>query len=157
MRRSDKEITSEQLIGQIMAQAQVCRLGLCKDKTPYIVPLSFGYDGTCLYFHSAPEGMKIDFMTANDRVCFELEHEVKLVPHDSNPCQWSFSFFSVIGFGRIEEVTDSERRVYALNQIMRHYSGREWAFSEPSLDKIRLWCVVIEQITGKQSKDKTTT
>lgn len=156
MRRSDKEITSKQLIGQIMAQAQVCRLGLCKDRTPYIVPLSFGYDGTYLYFHTAPEGMKIDFMASNDRVCFELEHEVRLILHDSDPCQWSFSFFSVIGFGRIEEVTGPQRRVYALNQIMRHYSGREWGFPEPSLGKIRLWRVVIEQITGKQSKDKTT-
>lgn len=156
MRRSDKEITSEQVIGQIMAQAQICRLGLCKDKTPYIVPLSFGYDGRCLYFHTAPEGMKIDFMASNDRVCFELEHEVRLVSHDSNPCHWSFSFFSVIGFGRIDEVTDPQSRLQALNQIMRHYSGREWRFPETSLGKIRLWRVVIEQITGKQSKDKTT-
>ena len=137
-----------------MAKAQVCRLGLCRDNQPYIVPVSFGYDGSFLYFHTAPEGKKIEFIAANNRVCFELEHQVKLLPDETDPCRWSFSFFSVIGFGKIEEITDPESKIEALNQIMRHYSGREWRFSDEMLAKIRVWRILIEQITGKQSKDK---
>ena len=87
MRRKDKEIQDQELIGQIIAQAQVCRLGLCRDGKPYIVPVSFGYDGEFIYFHTALEGMKIDFMTTNNQVCFELEHDVKVIPHDTAACK----------------------------------------------------------------------
>lgn len=154
MRRKDKAIADRQLIDQILAQAQVCRLGLCRDNQPYIVPLSFGYDGQCLFFHTALEGRKIDYMIANPRVCFELEHEVHLVSHETNPCQWSFSFYSVIGFGRLEELKEPKEQMHALNQIMRHYSGRAWNFTEEALGKVRIWRLVIGEITGKKSKDK---
>ncbi len=154
MRRKDKAIIDRQLIDQILAQAQVCRLGLCRDNQPYIVPLSFGYDGQCLFFHTALEGRKIDYMIANPRVCFELEHEVRLVSHEMNPCQWSFSFYSVIGFGRLEELKEPKEQMHALNQIMHHYSGRAWDFTEEALGKVRTWRLVIGEITGKKSKDK---
>jgi uncharacterized protein len=154
MRRKDKEIQDQDLVGQIIAKAQVCRLGLCRDGMPYIVPLSFGYDGQFIYFHTAREGMKLDFIAANNQVCFELEHDVKVVPNDNTACKWSFSFYSVIGFGKVEEITASHLKPYALNQIMKKYSNREWDFDEQLLEKIRLWRLAIEQITAKGSKDK---
>ena len=42
------------------------------------MPVSFGYDGAALYFHTAPKGRKIDFIEANNRVCFEFEANVAL-------------------------------------------------------------------------------
>jgi nitroimidazol reductase NimA-like FMN-containing flavoprotein (pyridoxamine 5'-phosphate oxidase superfamily) len=154
MRRTDKEIQDRGLIDQIVSRAQVCRLGLSKDDQPYVIPVSFGYDGECLYFHTATEGLKIDHMLSNPRVCFELEHAVRVVPHDHRACQWTVSFYSVIGFGTVREITDAGHKVYALNQIMRHYSGREWELDLQMLDKTRAWCITIESISGKQSKDK---
>jgi nitroimidazol reductase NimA-like FMN-containing flavoprotein (pyridoxamine 5'-phosphate oxidase superfamily) len=154
MRRKDKEITDKDLIGKIIAQAQVCRLGLCKDSRPYIVPVSFGYDGKFMYFHTAREGMKIDFMSSNNQVCIELEHDVKVIPNNNSACKWTFSFYSVIGFGTVEEITDSHVKVYAFNRIMKQYSNREWDFNEQLLEKTRLWRISIEQISCKGSKDK---
>jgi nitroimidazol reductase NimA-like FMN-containing flavoprotein (pyridoxamine 5'-phosphate oxidase superfamily) len=154
MRRKDKEIQRKDLLDQVIAKAQVCRLGLCKNNTPYIVPLSFGYDGTSIYFHTATEGMKLDYIAANNRVCFEFEHEVRVVPDENEACKWSFSFYSVIGFGTVEEIVEPPLKVYALNQIMQHYSGKEWHFDEHLVKKVRLWSISIAQITGKQSKDK---
>lgn len=154
MRRQDKEILDQALIEQIINQVRVCRLGLCRDGQPYIVPVSFGYDGKSIYFHTAPEGRKIDYMTANNQVCFELEHDVKVLPHDTAACQWTFSFYSVIGFGTVAELTDLPRKVAALNQIMQKYSGRAWDFNDQQLAKTRLWRLAIEQISCKASKDK---
>lgn len=142
------------MIDQILAKARVLRLGLSKDNRAYVVPVSFGYDGSFLYIHTAREGMKIDYIASNRHVCFELEHEVRVIENESNACRWTQSFYSVIGFGAIEEITDTARKVYALNRIMKHYSGREWAFDEELLEKTRLWRVSIDQITGKKSKDK---
>jgi nitroimidazol reductase NimA-like FMN-containing flavoprotein (pyridoxamine 5'-phosphate oxidase superfamily) len=154
MRRKDKEIQSKDLIEQVIVKAQVCRLGLCQDNMPYIVPVSFGYDGVSIYFHTATEGMKLDYIAANKKICFELEHDVRVIPDQNEACKWSFSFYSVIGFGRVEEIVDPQRKVYAFNQIMQHYSDREWNFNENLVEKVRLWRISIEQISGKQSKDK---
>lgn len=154
MRQHKREIQDNALIQEIIAEAVVCRLGLCKDGIPYIVPLSFGYDGSCIYFHTAAEGMKIDYMAANNQVCFELEHDVRVIPDDSAACKWSMSFYSVIGFGTVEEITDHELKIYALNQIMKHYSNRDRDFDEQIVEKTRLWRIAIERLSGKQSKDR---
>ena len=154
MRRTDKEIQDRSSIDRIISKAEVCRLGLCKDNMPYIVPVSFGYDGECIYFHTACEGMKIDYLDSNDKISFELEHDVKIIPHDA-PCNWSFSFYSVIGFGTVEEITDPRLKARALGRILEHYSKEEWNLTETPLDKTRLWRIVIDRVTGKQSKDKT--
>lgn len=154
MRRTDKEITDRSIMGQVIQQCQVCRLGLAYENTPYVLPVSFGYDDETLYFHTAREGRKIEFLTANPNVCVEFEHDVRLVPHDTSPCKWTFSFQSVIGYGRVQELTDPANKVAGLNQIMRHYSGREWPMDGENLDAIRVWKVAIENLTGKQSKDK---
>ena len=154
MRRKDKEVRDRTLIDQVIARAQVCRLGLCKDNQPYIVPLSYGYDGNLIYFHTASEGMKLDFLAANNRVCFEMEHDVRIVRDESSACKWSQSFYSVIGFGTIHEITDLPQKIAALNQLMKHYSGREWNFDETSFIKIKIWAITIDQISGKKTKDK---
>lgn len=149
MRRKDREIRDRDSINQIIEKAQVCRLGLCQENRPYVVPVSFGYDGTHIYFHSASEGMKIDYMLANDNVCFELEHDVKILRDETNACEWAQSFYSVIGFGTVHEIVDPQRKIHALNQIMKHYSGREWNFDEHNLKRTRLWYIHIDTITGK--------
>ncbi len=64
------------------------------------------------------------------------------------------SFYSVIGFGTVEEITESRNKTYALGQIMKHYSKQEWDFDEQIVEKTRLWRIAIERITGKQSKDR---
>jgi uncharacterized protein len=154
MRRTDKEITDQTLISQIIEKAQICRLGLAQDNTPYVLPVSFGFDGKAIYFHTAKEGRKIDFMAANDRVCVEFEHGVQLIQDDANPCKWSFSFQSVIGYGTVRELTDLSEKMAGLNQMMKHYSGRKWPFTRDDLETIRVWRIAIESLTGKQSKDK---
>jgi nitroimidazol reductase NimA-like FMN-containing flavoprotein (pyridoxamine 5'-phosphate oxidase superfamily) len=154
MRRQDKEIQDRQLIDEIVSKALVCRLGLCKDGQPYVVPVNFGYDGQRLYFHTAQEGMKIDYLAANARVCFEIEHEVGILPHPDSACQWGTSFYSVIGFGTVRELTSQADKAAALEQIMGHYSGKRWQFGERALEQVRVWAIEIEQITGKRSNDK---
>lgn len=154
MRRNEKEITDRALIDILIAKALVCRLAFCKNDIPYIVPVSFGYDGNSLYFHTAQEGMKIDFIEHNNNVCFEFEHDVKIVANGQRACSWSFSYYSVVGFGRVFEITDDSEKIRALNCIMVHYSGKQWEFNPGSVNSTRVWKVLIEQLTGKQSKDK---
>lgn len=154
MRRADKQIKDPEVISEVVRNSMICRIGLAKDNRPYIVPVSFGYDGQAIYFHSAVHaGKKIEYIQENPQVCFECEREVKLVQHSEKPCHWSFSFQSVIGYGAITELLTAEEKVAGLHQIMAHYSDREWDFSALSTDNVRVWKIVIEHICGKQSKD----
>jgi len=154
LRRKDKEITDRGLIDRIIAGCQVLRLGLAQDNVPYIVPLSFGYDGSALYFHTALTGRKIAAMEVNPGVCFEFEQGVTLVSHERNPCNWTFSYQCVMGSGTVSELVDLEEKTDGLLQVMRQYGPGEWNFTRESMDGIRVWKVAIESITGKQSKDK---
>jgi uncharacterized protein len=155
MRRKEKEIQDRTQIDQIIAQADVCRVGLSSANRPYIVPVSFGYDGQVIYFHTATEGMKIDYMASNTQVCFEFEHDVRVIPNEHSACQWTISFYSVIGFGTVAEITDPERKQHALNQIVQHYAGSSAEqFNAQALASTRLWGITVESISGKQSTDK---
>ena len=56
MRRKEKEIKDTAEIEEILSKAFVCRLGLCDNGRPYVVPLCFGYEDNALYIHCAKEG-----------------------------------------------------------------------------------------------------
>jgi nitroimidazol reductase NimA-like FMN-containing flavoprotein (pyridoxamine 5'-phosphate oxidase superfamily) len=138
----------------IIRGSRVCRVALSKDNQPYLVPMSFGYDGRDLYFHTASEGKKLEYFRANPQVCFEFERQVALRQHPQNACQWTFSFESVIGYGTISELLEPAEKARALNEIMKQYSGKEWSFESASLAVVRVWKVAITTMTGKQSLPK---
>ncbi|MEX1309556.1 MAG: pyridoxamine 5'-phosphate oxidase family protein [Candidatus Sulfomarinibacteraceae bacterium] len=154
MRRSDKEITDLETIHAIVRGCEVCRLGLAVESEPYVVPVSFGFNGESVFFHTAKNGKKIDMMTANPRVCVQFERNVKLVTDDDDPCSWTFHFESVIGFGSVTELVAGRDKIIGLNRIMQHYSDRDWKIEGPSLDSTRVWRVDLDGLTGKRSESK---
>jgi nitroimidazol reductase NimA-like FMN-containing flavoprotein (pyridoxamine 5'-phosphate oxidase superfamily) len=157
MRRADKEVIDPGIIAQVISNSQVCRLGLAKDNVPYVIPVSFGYDGASLYIHTAHAGRKIEFFEANPTVCLEFEHAVTLKTDESSACDWSFSFQSVVGYGIISELTDQKEKSSALQLIMGQYSEqKEWSFSAAGVAGVRVWKIAIESLSGKQSKDMMT-
>ena len=155
MRRGDKAITDRRQIDEIIRGSLVCRLALVQDGQPYLVPLSFGYDGTAIYFHTAAEGRKIDFFLAGGTVCFECEHHVELRRDPQIACKWSMDYESVIGYGTLGELTVDADKSHALNLIMRQYSGQDWTFDTAVMAKTRAWKLTITSLTGKVSKPKS--
>jgi len=153
MLRKDKEILDNELILRIIKNSQVCRLGLAKDNSPYIVPVSFGYDGEAIYFHTAKKGKKLDYIQANNELCFEFEHGVQILFAQDSPCNWSFSYQSVIGTGYVQELTESKEKREGLNIIVKQYSDKEWSIAEEKMETVRVWKIKITNISGKQSKD----
>jgi nitroimidazol reductase NimA-like FMN-containing flavoprotein (pyridoxamine 5'-phosphate oxidase superfamily) len=154
MRRRDREISTREEIDAVIHQATVCHLAFAAGDEPYLVPISFGYDGEALYIHTAKTGMKIDFIERNNRVCFELEANVVLQADQTDACKWAFTFESVIGWGTVTELTTPEAKAHGLNRIMEHYSGREWEMGDAALSTTRVWRIGIEEITGKRSAEK---
>ncbi|NJD92462.1 MAG: pyridoxamine 5'-phosphate oxidase family protein [Geobacter sp.] len=148
MRRKEREITDRGAIDAIIRSCRVCRLAMSDNGQPYVVPLSFGYDGTFLYFHAAREGRKVEILKKNSRVCFEFEILEEVVTA-SQACNWSMRYQSVIGFGSAEIVIEPAARIAALNCIMGQYSGSSWTFDEQALAATLVVRVRIGEIGGK--------
>ena len=149
MRRKEKKITDNKQMEQILAQAQVCRLAMVDQGQPYVVPLNFGYGDGCLYFHSAPEGRKIDVIKADPRVCFEVDELIKM-NKAAAACDWGVSFKSVIGTGTARILDTPAEKKAGLDIIMAHYSGRSFDYPEKMLAKTAVIQIHIHEMTGKQ-------
>ena len=149
MRRNEREIKDREIIDDIIRRCRVCRLGLCDGNQPYIVPLSFGYDGGHLYFHAAHEGRKIDLIKNNNRACFEFDILNEIVTADQ-ACGWGMRFESVIGSGLIETLDETEEKRHALGWIMRQYGSADRDFPEPMLAKTLVLRLQILAISGKR-------
>jgi nitroimidazol reductase NimA-like FMN-containing flavoprotein (pyridoxamine 5'-phosphate oxidase superfamily) len=150
MRRAEREIKDRGTIEEILRTATVCRLAVCQDDVPYVVPLSFGYEGNYLYFHSAPEGRKIETIRANPKVCFEVDIDHELVPGKTS-CGWTARYRSVIGFGQARLLEDATQKRRALDVILAHYGQGPYEYPQRAIDKVAVIEVEIESVTGKQS------
>ena len=151
MRREDKKIINRSEIDQIIVNSSVCRIAFADDNIPYVIPVSFGYDGKSIFVHTAKTGRKIEFIEKNNLVCFEFDADVKTIDHETIPCKWTSAYKSVIGYGKMVELIAFEEQENAINQIMLHYSGKGWKFEERMLQSVKLWKIDVDEISGKQS------
>jgi nitroimidazol reductase NimA-like FMN-containing flavoprotein (pyridoxamine 5'-phosphate oxidase superfamily) len=155
LRRKDREITSINELLTIIDQCKVCRLGLSENDQPYIIPLNFGYvfanNALTLFFHSAHEGKKIDILKKNNRACFEIDCDHRLLEADT-ACGHSFAFTSVIGFGTIEFLTGVQEKTFALNALMKHQTGRDmqYSYGDKELDAVCVYRMSVAEFTGKK-------
>jgi nitroimidazol reductase NimA-like FMN-containing flavoprotein (pyridoxamine 5'-phosphate oxidase superfamily) len=150
MRRKDKEIEDAKVIEALLATAEVCRLAMVDRGEPYVVPVNYGYRDKALYIHSAPAGRKIDILRKNSRVCFEVESACEITRHP-DPCHWGARARSVIGYGRVEILTDDAEKRRGLDIIMAHYGKAEGnVYEEGQVRSVVILKVVIESVSCKQ-------
>ena len=147
----EMDIVDTEKIESIILKAKVCRLGLADGNQPYVVPLSFGYHENTLYFHTGKKGRKMVILKKNNRVCFEMEVDLEIVPAD-NPCKWNMCYKSVVGFGRAVILEEPVEKRKALDVIVKHYGGRVMAYDEKRVNGLAVIKVEIDSMKGKESK-----
>ena len=145
------EIVDPEKIESIIFKAKVCRLGMADGDQPYVVPLSFGYHENTLYFHTGKKGRKMAILKKNNRVCFEMEVDLEIVPAD-NPCKWNMCYKSVVGFGRAVILDEPVEKRKALDVIVKHYGGAVAAYDEKRVNGLAIIKVAIDSMKGKESK-----
>ncbi len=128
---------------------------MCEDNVPYVVAMNFGFGKqretglAPLYFHSAPEGKKIDILRKNSLVCFQVDIEHEFFLH-TIACGCSMKYQSVVGMGRMSFVDDRSEKLEALQAVMTHYtkkSGHE--FKEEMIARTMIMRLDIEDISAK--------
>ncbi len=151
MRRNDKQIEDRDILHDILQGNSVCRIALADNNIPYIIPMNYGYHEQKIYLHSAKEGRKIDIIKKNNTVCFEITDSVEIVASDT-ACGYGTKYRSVIGHGKAVAVTANDKKIEALKIIMKQHTGSaDWDFKESVIDKICVFEIIIESITGKKS------
>jgi nitroimidazol reductase NimA-like FMN-containing flavoprotein (pyridoxamine 5'-phosphate oxidase superfamily) len=144
-------IVDQKIIESIILKAKICRLGLADGDQPYVIPMSFGYRDNALYFHTGKKGKKMEILQKNNRVCFEMEVDLEIVPAD-NPCKWNMCYRSVVGYGRAVILEDPSEKRKALDVIVTHYGGSPVVYDEKRVNGLAVIKVAIDRMTGKESK-----
>lgn len=150
MRRKEREISDIAELEAIISSCSFCRLAMCRNNLPYIVPMSFGYQNQTLFFHSAKEGMKLDMLRENPRVCVQFDADCNLRT-GKTPCDWGFQYRSVIGFGTASILEDPEKALSALEIIIHHYHPEPTEVVPGMVKGVVLFQVVLDEITGKKA------
>ena len=120
---------------------------------PYAVPLSYVYSSGSIYFHCALEGHKIDAIKSCNKASFCIIDKDTIVPGE-----YTTYFRSVVAFGKIHILEDTEDKMEAIKKLAVKYSHLE--STENTLETINSrwerFCIArlsIEHLSGKQAKE----
>ena len=153
MRRSRQQITDQSEIERIIKNAATARIGINRDGAPYIVPMNFGYSDGYFFLHSAKEGLKIDLIKADPRICIEIDESSSLIKKDpKKPCSWGVKYRSVIATGTAEILTSFEQKKSGLQVILAQVAGGVVPpMDDKSVEATEVIRVAVENLTAKQS------
>lgn len=150
MRRKEKKMGVDEAKALLRA-AEVGRLALSLNDEPYVVPVTFVYFNEKIFFHCAREGKKIDYVSANAKVCFEVD-EFLDVKADDNPCNYTLTYRSVIAYGTAEFVEDVGEREEALTRLVKKYGDPvPGPFNKKTFERTLIVAINVDWMTGKKS------
>ena len=139
---------SQNGIEHLLKHQVVGRVGCHADDKTYIVPICYAYEENCIYGRTF-DGMKVNMMRANPRVCFQIENLESMG-------KWQ----SVICWGEFEELTNAVKRNKAIEILQNRISAimadqnlrisHHWPFSLDS-DNAEgiIFCIHINEKTGR--------
>ncbi|MGD6933709.1 MAG: pyridoxamine 5'-phosphate oxidase family protein [Candidatus Bathyarchaeia archaeon] len=118
VRRKEREITDQAEMRSVLKAAKYVTVALCMSNEPYLVSLSHGYDEAknCLYFHCAPEGKKLVYLQANNRVWGQavLDYGV------TDECDYAYT--SVQFSGVMSLIKDLDEKKHGIEMLVRQVS-----------------------------------
>jgi nitroimidazol reductase NimA-like FMN-containing flavoprotein (pyridoxamine 5'-phosphate oxidase superfamily) len=139
-------------IDNVLHQEMVGRLGCYANNQIYVVPVTYAYDGRYIYAHSK-EGMKIEMMRKNPKVCFEVDSM-------ENMANWR----SVIVWGQYEELKDAKEQERGMkilrerfapvitSETAHHHDGMRAPHVVVKETKAIVYRIAIEERSGRFEK-----
>ena len=122
-------IEDKQRVEEIISRCDICFVGITdQEGNPYVIPMNFGYQEGVIYLHSGPTGSSIDMLERNNNVCitFSTDHEL-VFQHPKVACSYRMKAKSV-----------------------KHYSSREFVYSDPAVRNVKIWEIPISSVTAKE-------
>ena len=128
MRRNHSEISDPNEIQRILSLTNIGRLATSgQDGYPYVTPVNFVSLNGNIYFHCAPKGEKLDNLTRDPRVCFEVDVPLSYIDIGLDPnrpiCNLHQFYHCVIIRGSASAVKDDTLKVEALNALIAKHEN----------------------------------
>ncbi len=150
--RPNREITGDTEIKEILQRGKFTVISTCRENEPYIVTLSYGFDAgkNCIYLHSAPQGLKLDFFHSNSRVCATIIEDGGYV---ADECGHNYK--SIVFWGDISFVTELEEKKHGMKVLLNHLENNSDVIQEKLLksedyySRMEVLRIDIEQIHAK--------
>ncbi|QJA08249.1 hypothetical protein HF520_04495 [Romboutsia sp. CE17] len=140
-----KELSLEEIY-KVLDKSILCKLGLCIENTPYIVPMYFHYttesDGIYFYMASEKRGKKIKSIYNNKNISIEIDNPVDYT------CNANFE--SIIISGEIVSIKSVKpkniyiQKIFSDNQILE----KEY-LENRNLDDLLLIKIKVNDISGR--------
>ena len=150
------EIKSYEKIKEFLNDEHVGRISsIDANGFPQIIPMNFVFRNDTVYMHSHVKGEKLDNISKNNKVGFEVDRELEFLPsyfEDPNNASLADTLYiSVVIKGIASFVSDREEKTLALNGLMEKYQPE--GYYEPIKSDMRVLDAVsvikiIPQITS---------
>lgn len=102
-------ILNENDTWEVLRRGKVGNLACLDQGEPYVVPINYLVDESCVYSHSLP-GRKISAMRSHPHACLQVSQ-----------VQDDFHWHSAIAFGSFEEITGEAERDSILRKLLEHF------------------------------------
>jgi len=152
------EIKSKEKIREFLNQEHVGRIAsIDKNGYPQIIPMNFVFLDDAIYMHSHTKGEKLENVSQNEKVGFEVDRELEFLPsYFEDPKNASLAdtlYISVVIKGKGLIVKDRQEKTKALNGLMEKYQpeGRYEKISPDMhvLDEVAIVKVIPDSMRGK--------
>lgn len=153
MTRRERQVTDRDEIIEILDKSKVVHIGMIDGDEPYVVPMNYGYvledDRLTIYLHGAKRGRKIDVMTKNPKVFFEMECDITPFEGDV-ACKYGITYASIMGRGLATMVEDVEEKKKALSVLMKTQTGKDFAFEDKMTTFVSIIRIDALEFTAKK-------
>ncbi len=120
---------------------------------PYAVPISYVYDNSKIYFHSAKTGHKTDAIKKYSKASFCVIDQDNVIPEE-----YTTYYRSVIAFGKVRIIEDEKEVRESIEKLAVKYHPKD---SEENRNReiYRAWDSFsmiefsIEHMTGKKARE----
>jgi len=152
------EIKSKEKIKEFLDKEHVGRIAsIDENGYPQIIPMNFVFLGDAIYMHSHTKGEKLENVTRNEKVGFEVDRELEFLPsYFEDPKDASLAdtlYISVVIKGKGEIVKDRNEKTNALNGLMKKYQpeGKYEPISSEMevLDEVAIIKITPDSMRGK--------
>lgn len=152
------EIKSKEKIKEFLDKEHVGRIAtIDQNGYPQVIPMNFVFLNDAIYMHSHTKGEKLENVTRNDKVGFEVDRELEFLPsYFEDPKDASLAdtlYISVVIKGKGKIVNDRQEKTNALNGLMKKYQpeGRYEPISSDMhvLDEVAIIKIMPDSMHGK--------
>jgi nitroimidazol reductase NimA-like FMN-containing flavoprotein (pyridoxamine 5'-phosphate oxidase superfamily) len=126
----------------LLSSVRFGRLGLSRNNLPYVVPMSYVYHGNVIRLHSRGKGKKVEYVTENSNVCFQID----VLDKD----HWSS--VTVFGTAKLSDSVDAKQKMFDAftEKGQGGHGGKKFQREELEKMDMTIWEINIVEMTGRE-------